>query len=74
MLRIVIFAYFTFCAIRECLIELEQPKPWVAMVFAGLYNPFKVFALGRPSWVVVNIITVLVIIWLETTKTKKSSV
>ncbi len=73
ILRIVVFGYFVYCGFREYLIKPEQPKPWVALAFALLYNPFKIFALGRPAWLVVNLITVLVIIWLESTKSKKAS-
>lgn len=59
LLRIVVFTVFCFYAFRTFRTEPESAKPWICGGIALIYNPFFLLSLGRPTWTVVNIITII---------------
>jgi hypothetical protein len=71
LLRVTVFVFLAYCAFREFRNAPDHPKPWVATALAIIYNPFESFALGRPLWNILNLVTVGVIFWIEFTKSKR---
>jgi len=62
LLRIVVFTYATFEAVRFFRDSTSQPQGWVALGVALAYNPIQTMHFGRPLWSVINLITVVLIL------------
>ena len=72
LLRIVVFTVFCLYTFRAFRVNPESAKPWICGGIALIYNPFFLLALGRPTWTVVNIITIIALFVLAS-KTPQES-